>query len=155
MADNILESVSIIGGKLPRTRQDDEYENSFRKREEKQERGQRFPLLLFPFPFFFDLFHSFSFFLFLHFLIPSFVISAVSMFSSFASLSSLLPFLFYFSRFFFFLSYIAFPTPFLTHPSILLFPAFYFFLFSPISYIASFPLIGFLILCSFQIKYAV
>lgn len=97
MADNILESVSIIGGKLPRTRQDDEYENSFRKREEKQERGQRFPLLLFPFPFFFDLFHSFSFFLFLHFLIPSFVISAVSMFSSFASLSSLLPFLFYFS----------------------------------------------------------
>ena len=97
MADNILESVSIIGGKLPRTRQDDEYENSFRKREEKQERGQRFPLLLLPFPFFFDLFHSFSFFLFLHFLIPSFAISAVSMFSSFASLSSLLPFLLYFS----------------------------------------------------------
>lgn len=152
MADNILESVSIIGGKLPRTRQDDEYENSFRKREEKQERGQRLPLLLFPFPFFFDLFHSFSFFLFLHFLIPSFVISAVFFFCLSVLLTPL-PLLFF--RFFFFLSYIAFPTPFLTHPSILLFPAIYFFLFSPISYIASFTLIDFLIPCSFQIKYAV
>ena len=154
MADNTLESMSIIGGKLPRTREDDEYENSFRKREEKQERGQRFALFLFPFLFFFDLFHSFSFFRFLHFLIPSFLLSAVSIFSSFPSQSSLLSFLFYLSRFVFRLSLTLLPgPPFLTPPQ--LFDASHlpisrylflpFFLFSRISYIASFALIDFLI----------